>query len=291
MVLIGAGQRGARTLANFALRRPEEMRLVAVAEPNETRRNWIAQAHQIPSKRCFHSWEDLLAAPLMADMVIVAHPDELHAQTTIHALQAGYHALVTSPLAPQMIDCLEMVETATATDKHLILNHSLRYTAFYRALHDILKTGRLGRIINYRQERRLPFWYTAHQFIRQPHTPRLQNPILFADGIHEFDLLLWLLRENMTHVSSVGTLRPFTPAQAPLANIPPRCLDECPLEAECPYSAIGAYLEKRFAGMPQQGFPYTTLADGDESESSILQQVENGNWGACVYHQHQELID
>jgi predicted dehydrogenase len=291
VVLVGAGQRGARTYASYALRRPEEMRLVAVAEPDDVRRNQLGDEHNIPYKRRFRSWEDLLDAPLLGDVALICTPDDLHLQPSIYALRAGYHVLLETPIALTIADCLQLVQTTQSAHQQLIVSHALRYTAFYRALHDIIASHRVGKIISYKQDRLIPLWYSAHQFIRNPQRTGGENPILLMEGVHELDLMLWLLKEDIETVGAVGSSRYFDLSHAPAPNIPPSCVESCPIEAECPFSAVGTYLEKRYRGMPQKGFPYSVLADGDETQPTLVAAIEQTDWGKCVYHYQTQLVD
>lgn len=291
VVVIGAGQRGARAFASYALRKPEEIRVVAIAEPNDLRRNQLAASHQVPYRRCFRTWEELLDAPLMGDVVLVCTPDLLHFPVSKAALEVGYHVVLDIPIASSPSECLQLVETAEASGQLLITGHGLRYTAFYRALHDIVVSGRLGEISSYQQERTLPSWLIAHQFLRGSDWHTDHNPMLFLEGVHEFDLILWMLGEEFETVSSVGVSRSFRLPHAPVSNAPSRCVQMCPAEQECSFSALGTYLEKRFQGMPLKGFPYTALANGDESESALRKALEEDRWGECVYHYNTELVD
>jgi len=292
VVLIGAGQRGTEAYSSYALRRPEEIRVVAVADPNETRRQRMAEAHQIPPKRRFRTWQDLLDNPMMGEAALICTPDDLHVAPAIGAMEMGYHVVVETPLAPTPQDCFKLIHAAEVQRKLLMITHVLRYTAFYRALHDIVQSGRLGQIINYQQHYALPFWLTAHRFVRGNE----RSPFILAVGCHEFDLMQWILKEPIQTVSSVGAQQHFHLETAPIANVPERCIDNCPIEPECPFSAMGTYLERRFPGMPANGFPYTALADGDETPAKLVHAVEESKWGRCVYHlgtpvaDHQSVI-
>jgi predicted dehydrogenase len=130
VALIGAGQRGTHAYASYALRRPDELRVVAVAEPDDERRNYLAVAHDIPYARRFRSWEALLAAPLFGDAALICNPDEQHIGAAIGAMKAGYHVMVDTPIAFSAADCFQMSDVAQQTHQHLILSHGLRYTAF-----------------------------------------------------------------------------------------------------------------------------------------------------------------
>ena len=42
--------------------------------------------------------------------------------------------------------------------------HVLRYTAFFSTLHQILASGRLGRIITVEHRENVVYWHMAHSF-------------------------------------------------------------------------------------------------------------------------------
>lgn len=58
--LIGAGLRGGRIYSAYALEHPEELKIIAVAEPDGEKRIRFAQEHKIPEAMQFSSYEELL---------------------------------------------------------------------------------------------------------------------------------------------------------------------------------------------------------------------------------------
>lgn len=52
-VLAGAGQRGAQVYAEYAVSHPNEMKIVAVAEPDEERRREFAARHRLHEDQIF----------------------------------------------------------------------------------------------------------------------------------------------------------------------------------------------------------------------------------------------
>lgn len=291
MILLGADYRGATLYANYALRRPEEMQVVAVADPQPLRRESLAQAHNIPHKRRFAHWRELLAQPLLGDVAIICLPPASRLEASQAALAAGYHVLLDPPIAPSAHESLYLWQVAQHYGRELIINNALRYTAFFRALRDILASGRLGKIVSYKHERTLPFWQIGHRFLRDTTWRTEENPLLLLDGIHELDLMVWLLDEEIETLSSMGSERRFSLSNAPHEDLPSRCVEDCPIETECLFSAIGLYIEKRYRGLPQSGWPYSDLAHGDESPGALVAAVETERWGECVYHQDVSLID
>ena len=55
-ILIGAGARG-QIYARYAQEHPEELRIMAVAEPKADRRALMCRAYGIPADRAFSNWE------------------------------------------------------------------------------------------------------------------------------------------------------------------------------------------------------------------------------------------
>ena len=70
-VVIGAGNRGKDVYANYALNNPNELKIIAVAEPNSERRKQLAESHDIPLKYQFKTWDQLLQQPQLADVAFI----------------------------------------------------------------------------------------------------------------------------------------------------------------------------------------------------------------------------
>ena len=110
--MIGAGLRGRHTYGAWARSHPERLRVVAVAEPDETRRRAIAQEHGLAREAAFADWKDLLDRPRLAPVAIIATADDLHVAPALAALGRGYHLLLEKPIAPDPVGCVRVVEAA-----------------------------------------------------------------------------------------------------------------------------------------------------------------------------------
>ena len=122
-VLIGAGQRGAKDYAPFALKNPDQLQFVAVAEPILARREGFARQHNIPAERQFESWEELLALPQLGDAALVATQDWQHTAPALAVMRAGYHLLLEKPMATNAADCIALVKTSRETERQLHICH------------------------------------------------------------------------------------------------------------------------------------------------------------------------
>ncbi len=74
LVLLGAGNRGARAYATYAFDHPNEVRFVAVAEPDPIRRQRFAADHDIDDQHCFADWRDLIDRGQLGDAALDHHP-------------------------------------------------------------------------------------------------------------------------------------------------------------------------------------------------------------------------
>src|SRR5690625_4422638 len=136
--LLGAGSRGMRAYGTYALQRPREIKFVAVAEPDETKRKMFAEAHDIPEERQFTSWEELLAEPKLAEALLICTQDRDHYEPTMKALDLGYDILLEKPMTTDAQESLEMPEKAEATGQILTICHVLRYSTVSTQLKQIL---------------------------------------------------------------------------------------------------------------------------------------------------------
>lgn len=285
MALIGAGQRGTHAYRPLALDSPTELQFVAVAEPHPERRARFADQHQIPPERRFSSWEDLLAAPRPADAVLVATPDRLHHDPSVAALEDGYHVLVEKPMATRVADLNNLVATADRTGRILQVCHVLRYTPFFRALHDVVTSGSLGDIATVSHRESILYWHIAHSFVRG--NWRRANdaaPMILAKACHDFDLIAWNLADPVVSLQSFGSLRHFSVENAPI-GAPTRCTDGCPAAEDCPFEATRLYMNESLTG-----WPVHVIAD-DLSPAGRRAALEEGPYGRCVYHCDNDVVD
>lgn len=98
-ILLGAGARG-NIYARYALEKPEQFEVVAVAEPDDQRRQAFVETFHIPPENVFTNWTQLLEKPKMADAAMICTMDHMHTEPALKALQLGYHVLLEKPMAP-----------------------------------------------------------------------------------------------------------------------------------------------------------------------------------------------
>ena len=137
LAVIGAGARGFG-YATFAQQFPERLQIVAVADPDEFRRNKMGNLYNIPESMRFKSYQEFVAQPKMCDAVAICTQDNLHEAPAIACAKCGYHILLEKPMAPTAQACKNIVAAVKEAGVMFAVCHVLRYTAFFQQLKDIL---------------------------------------------------------------------------------------------------------------------------------------------------------
>ncbi len=329
ILLFGAGNRGSDAYGAYGLAHPDQVRFVAVAEPNATRRSRFAEIHQIPPANQFNSWQEALQSGKMADAVINATQDEMHHASAIAALTAGYDMLLEKPIAPTLNETLSVMRTARVSGRLLMICHVLRYTQFFQKVHQILTSGQLGQIIHISHNENVSYYHMAHSFVRGNWRNSDQSaPMILAKCCHDLDLLYWFLNEKPTLLNSNGNLSHFRAENTP-DGAPERCTDGCPAANSCPYFAPNIYIESlpikiavsrsdqpllRFVGnlalkkprlanqiakvVPKirtltaySGWPRNTITEQPKNEQAVWEALKTGPYGRCVYRCDNNVVD
>ncbi|MCZ7574099.1 MAG: Gfo/Idh/MocA family oxidoreductase [Ardenticatenaceae bacterium] len=284
-VLSGAGQRGFYNYGPYALQYPEELRFVAVAEPNPARRVRFAAAHNISPECQFASWEDLVGQGRIADAFFNTTQDQTHYPSTLAALAAGYDVLLEKPMANRLAENIALVQAAERSGRLLQVCHVLRSTPFFSTLHIILASGRLGDIITVEHRENVVSWHMAHSYVRGHwRNAAMASPMILAKCCHDLDLLTWNLGCEVIRLHSFGSLIHFRPENAP-PGATARCTDGCPAGDQCPFDARRLYLDP-----DRTGWPVSVISE-DLTRDARERALQTGPYGRCVYFCDNDVVD
>jgi len=208
-IMIGAGQRGADVYGAYALRHPEKIRFLAVAEPDVERRQQFAAQHQITPEYQFESWEHLLerghpstgSGQRLGQAALVCTQDQQHTAPTLAALRAGYDVLLEKPMATTADECRQLVDVAEETGRQLHICHVLRFTKHFTKMREIIQSGVLGDIVNVSHRENVSWWHMAHSFVRGNWRKKEDSaPMILAKCCHDLDILIWMMGQNISHL-------------------------------------------------------------------------------------------
>lgn len=284
-ILAGAGQRGRRAYASYALDYPNELKFVAVAEPDRERREAFQKEHNIPDEYCYESWEELLAQPKMADCVLICTMDNMHYEPVKMAAEKGYHILCEKPMSSSREELEDMGRIAKESGKVFSICHVLRYSPFFGELKRLLDEGAVGELVSIQHIESVGFWHMAHSFVRGNwRNSDESSSMILQKCCHDMDILLWLTGSHCKRVSSFGSLTHFKEENAP-EHAPMRCMDGCEHRDDCPYFAPRFYLEHKY------GAGFAKALTLDTSREGVLEALKEGPYGRCVYHCDNNVVD
>ena len=287
LAVIGAGSRG-MTYAREGVRTGQAV-VTAVAEPRERRRALAAAELGVPADRAVASWPELFALPdLDVDAVVVATPDREHTEPALAAIARGLPLLLEKPMAPTEEEARRVVEAAEAAGVLVCVAHVLRYSAYTRAVLDLLDAGAVGEIVSIDHLEPVGWWHQAHSFVRGNwRREDTSSPMLLAKCCHDVDWLSAVVRRPVRRVSSFGSLSHFTPANKP-AGAAERCLD-CAVEPGCPYSSRKIYLD-HVDDPAARRWPLSVLTE-NVTQEGVTTALREGPYGRCVYDCDNDVVD
>jgi predicted dehydrogenase len=310
VALMGAGARGELNLAWLAKRHPDAVRIVAVAEPHEGRRERFIEKYGIPRETAFEDWKELAGKPPLADAVINALPCRLHYESAKASLEAGYHTLLEKPMALDPEQCVMLADLADDADRLLMISLQCRLNKIYTRLKELKDQGSIGDLMAIDCGENIGYWHFVLSYVRGIHYHTdLSHSFIMAKGIHDVDLIQWFAGAPAKRVSSFGSLKFFTEENAP-DGAPERCADGCPHEPDCVFSALKLYIKPGQPDIPWSLMTGQSLgaaldvirnprfrtlgsivSQDDLSEQGVSKALQETSYGRCVFRSPNNVVD
>ncbi|RXF68295.1 Gfo/Idh/MocA family protein [Arcticibacter tournemirensis] len=284
-IILGAGNRGT-VYGSYAVKFPEQLKIVGVAEPIPLRNERHTKLHKIVESNRFNTWEDVFKRPKFADAVIISTPDNLHYAPCMKALEMGYDILLEKPIAPTEKECRDILALAKKKGRIVGVCHVLRYAPYFVKMKELIAKGAIGEIISIQHFEPIEHTHMAHSYVRGNwHNSKATTPIILAKSCHDLDIIKWVIDKPAKAIVAMGDLKWFKKENAPEGSTA-RCTDGCKVERECPYSAIKEYYERRSR---------TSVLDLPEDKSKhaevIMERLKTTNYGRCVYRMENDQPD
>jgi UDP-N-acetylglucosamine 3-dehydrogenase len=190
IVVVGGGPMGlrhARTVASTP-----GTSLAGIVDTAEAVRKRAAAEFDVPTAGTL----DELGTERL-DGVIIALPDAIHREATVHALERDLAVLVEKPLATNVEDAQSIV--AAGRDRLLMVGHLLRFDPRYVAARRRVQAGDLGELLHVYARRN-----SATGAAR-----RYGGPTSLAHhvSVHDLDLLRWVTGREVVNVRAQGVSR------------------------------------------------------------------------------------
>ena len=190
--IIGIGNMGSEHCRMILGGKCPETALCAVADLREERREWARET--LPGDiKVFSDSRELIASGC-CDAVLIAAPHFQHEPLAVAALEAGLHVLCEKPAAVQADRAERMIRTAEKAGKTLAFMFNQRTNCVYRAVKDLLESGKMGAIkrVNWT----VTDWYRTQRYYDSGSWRATWagegGGVLLNQCPHQLDLLIWL---------------------------------------------------------------------------------------------------
>ncbi|MFW5696382.1 MAG: Gfo/Idh/MocA family protein [Phototrophicaceae bacterium] len=196
IILAGLGVRG--TYWADVITRSPRAEIAAYADPNpQAIERAAARFGQRPA---FDTPEAAVEAVTGADALLLANPPIGRESQIRLAAERGLPLLVEKPLALDMAEAARLVAIAEAAQVPLMVGLNFRYLAVTQALMGLLEAGTVGEP---------SFARFTYERYRDGHRPDLNKypltmdqPMLWEQSIHHFDLLRYVYRQEPVTIQS-----------------------------------------------------------------------------------------
>jgi predicted dehydrogenase len=211
VAIIGAGH---RSWGHIHVLRQDipDVEIVAIADPtpeNLDRAVTLAGSHPAT----YSDYKKMLAEQKDLDAVLVATPNFLHSEVAVAVLNRGLDVLSEKPMATSVEDANRMIEAARRNGKILQIGHQMRYTPLYEKMDALVKSGEIGPVEFISGNLFRGDWNPASWRYTNPRTGVATNwrflthtagSSLLEDGIHELDVIHWLVGGRVARVYATG---------------------------------------------------------------------------------------
>ncbi len=286
VIIIGAGDRG-RGYAKIMSDQPEKFKVVGVAEPIESRNNYVKELFDVDEKNCYDTWEKILAVPKFADIAVISTMDQMHLEPSLKALELGYDLLLEKPAAPTPEECSMIYRKAKECGRKIIVCHVLRYTPHFLKIKSVIDSGMLGDIVSIDHTEAVGNIHQSHSFVRGNWGNEGRSSfMLLQKCCHDIDILQWLMNKDCKKIQSFGSLNYFCEKNAPKGS-PERCHEGCPVADTCVYNAVKLYYDDKNNSW-FRGAATKLVSPTDED---VMHALETTQYGKCVYKCDNDVVD
>ena len=161
-------------------------RLVAIADPDPDAAG--------PAGVARHPDLDSLLGSHAVDILDIASPPDTHAALIEQALESGVSRIICQkPFCGTLAAARRATELAAAAGADLVVHENFRFQPWYRALKEIVASGRLGHIFQFRFALRPGDGRGPDAYLdRQPYFRAMERFLVHETAVHFLDVFTYL---------------------------------------------------------------------------------------------------
>lgn len=288
-VIVGYGNRG-QVYGDYSLDCPEQLKIVAVVDPNKFKQAEASERYSLEKNALFDDFGDFVKSGIDCDIVINATMDELHYETAMRILNAGFDMLIEKPIVPDREQLNDIKKLAEEKKLNVFVCHVLRYTPFYKTIKKLVSDGEIGEIMTMEMNEHVcrQHYLASYDRGKWNSEEKCGSGFLLAKCCHDMDIMCWLNNASAPEtVASIGGRYEFVKERMP-KDASEFCY-ECKYKNTCRYSAIHEYLQLNvmpFLVWDKLNKPLDEVTTKEKEEF-----LKHDNYGRCAYIAGGNIVD
>ena len=224
VAIIGAGNRSI-AFAEFIAANPDRCRLLAIFDTHNAKSEALRDYSGLDAQ-IYESYEAVLKRKDIG-IIIISTPDYAHVEPSTYALKANKHIFLEKPLATSLKDCDKIIAAARESTSICYLGFNMRHSPIHEKIHEIIKTGGLGKISTIEANE---YYYGGKTYFRRwNRLRRFGGGLWLTKACHDFDLMTWLAGGKPKRLFATCNLSHYKT----IPGAGPQCRD-CEIKHTCP---------------------------------------------------------
>lgn len=164
--------------------------LAAIVDPATGAKDYAA-GHGVPH---FDTLSDLIAKRL-ADAVIIATPNQMHAENSLECIAAGIPVLIEKPMAIDTQSAVAIIRAADANGTPVLVGHHRRHNPLIQRAKAELESGVIGSLVSFSG---MTWFYKPDDYFNADWRRMPGAGPVYLNMIHDIDLMHYLCGEIET---------------------------------------------------------------------------------------------
>ncbi len=210
VTVLGAGGRARGVVKNLLRDSNRDVRVLSVFDPDRAEARKALAYWDAPDARVCGSFAEALAVPDV-QWAMVFSPNAYHKEQIVAAFAAGLHVFSEKPLATTIEDCVAIRRAHEQSGRLFATGFVLRYAPLYRAIRELLDSGRFGKIIGIAASENIPPEHGGYIMANWRRHTAISGPHLLEKCCHDLDLLNWFCGDVPRRAAAFAGLDVFIP--------------------------------------------------------------------------------
>ncbi len=177
--------------------------VVAIISRSESKGRAKAAEYGLENCTVYTDYDEALKDPNV-DIVTICTPNNMHAEQTVKAANAGKHMLIEKPLALTWEDTKAMQAAVHKAGVKTLVSYVLRWNPLFVTAKNMIRQGYLGELFYAETDyfHRVTASYPCYEWTVKK---SVGGSSLLAGGCHAVDAMRWFMQDEVVEVTAYST--------------------------------------------------------------------------------------